>query len=444
MRLLNSIFSFLSRLIPLPAARAYRRMRAWVAMAWYGFPQKRLKIIGVTGTDGKTTVTNLLGHILKTTGLRTGWISTLGAVIHDHGYDIPEHTTTVNVFLFYKLLRMMARERIEIVVVELTSHALAQERVGPIPLACAVITNITHEHQDYHKNMDDYVAAKLKIFDLVKMGKKLGFPGAVALNSNDTYFMRAEQAARLKGLRVASFGMGRGEVRGERFAESLDGMQLSMITQSGRHTLSTRLLGDYNIYNILAASTVAHLVDVHWEKIHEGIETFQPLPGRFEPVVAGQPFYVFVDFAHTPNALQELLALLRRLTQGKLITVFGATGERDASKRPLMGEVVGQLSDLVFITEEDPRSERVEDISAAIAQGLLRIGKKQGVDFWLISDRRAAIREAFLRAQAGDVVAITGKGHERAMARAGGIDEPWSDHDVALEELERRGWRRTV
>ncbi len=432
----------MKNIVPRSLMRLFRRIRVFVAKCIYGFPHRKLTIIGVTGTDGKTTVVNLVGHILKTTGIRVGWISTLGAQVHTSGYEIPQHTTTVGAFTFYKFLRFMVREKVEMVVVELTSHALAQERVGTLQLTGAVVTNITHEHQDYHHTMEEYIEAKMKIFDLVNRGMKFGGAGTVALNCNDNAFFQLAQAARLKRLRVVSFGTACGEVRGERFEETLDGMGLSIIAPGGRHTITTRLLGDYNLHNILAACAIAHAVRVPWEKIHEGIETFQPLPGRLEPVMHGQPYRVYVDFAHTPHALREVLTLLKRHATGKLMIVFGATGERDRSKRPLMGEAVGALADFAFVTEEDPRTERVDDISEAIAQGLDRTGKKRGQNYWLINDRREAIRAAFEVAHSGDIVLIAGKGHERTMARAGGIDEPWDDRVVAAEELERRGWRR--
>lgn len=429
------------KLFPSSLIRNYRRIRAFVARAVNGFPDRKLAIAGVTGTDGKTTTVNLVGHILKTTGKKVGWISTLGAQIGDTFVDTGAHNTTVDPFPFYRLLARMVRAQCEMAVVELTSHALEQDRLGRLPLAAGIITNITHEHMDYHKRIEDYLAAKAKVLTLVAKGKrKRGGTNTVVLNCEDQSFDKLKERNKLIGVKVRTFGLGRGEMRGERLEETFDGMRFTIVTDYGHYTVRTRLLGDYNLQNILGVALLSHTLGVSWEKIYEGIETFQPLPGRLEPVERGQPFRVFVDFAHTPNALSEVLTLLKRHTTGKLIVVFGAAGERDASKRPAMGEAVGRFAQFAFVTEEDPRSESVEDISRKIAEGLQREGKRENIDYWIVGDRREAIQRAFHLAHSGDVVLLSGKGHEMMMALTGGEDRPWDDRTVAREELERLGW----
>lgn len=418
-------------------------MRAFVARAVSGFPDRKLVLVGVTGTDGKTTTVNLVGHILKTTGKKVGWISTLGAQVGDAFIETGAHNTTVDPFPFYRLLARMAREGVELAVLELTSHALDQDRVGRLPLAAGIITNVSHEHLDYHQHYEEYLAAKARILDFISRGrKKKGGTDTVVLNCEDRSFDALKERNKFIGVKIRTFGLGRGEVRGERVEETLEGMVFTIVTDYGHHTVRTPLLGDYNIRNILGSALLAHTMGASWEKIHEGVETFQPLPGRLEPVDAGQPFKVFVDFAHTPQALTEVLTLLHRHTKGKLIVVFGAAGERDRSKRPAMGEAVGKLAHAAFITEEDPRSESVEDIARQIAEGFIQIGKTQGTGFWIIPDRREAIARALRIAHAGDVVVLAGKGHETMMAMDHGEDLPWDDRAVAKEELEKLGWRR--
>ena len=431
------------RLLPKGIVRRYRRGRAWMAQAMNGFPQKKLVIVGVTGTDGKTTVVNLVGHIVRTTGKKVGWISTLGAQIGDTFIETGAHTTTVDPFTFYVLLKRMVKEHCELVVVELTSHALDQERVGKLPLATGIVTNITHEHLDYHQSLTAYMSAKAKLFALIARGKRAHKGnGAVVLNCEDATFSSLSHLARaFHGLKVFTYGLGSGDVHGERIEETLEYLTFTLVTAYGHHTLRTRLIGDYNLRNILSAAALAHVCEVPWEKIHEGIETFQPLSGRLERIEQGQPFSVFVDFAHTPNALREVLTLLKRHAKAKITVVFGVAGERDKSKRPLMGEVVAQFADRAYLTEEDPRSESVEAISQMIAQGMATKGWKQNERYWLIPDRRIAIQTAFERATSDDIVLLAGKGHERMMAMDKGIDKPWDDREVAREELEKLGWR---
>jgi len=430
-------------MLPSRWARAYRRLRAFAARATNGFPDKKLILVGVTGTDGKTTTVNLVGHILRAAGKRVGWVSTLGAQIGDEFIETGAHNTTVDPFPFYRLLAKMVRARCELAVVELTSHALDQDRLGTMPLAAGIVTNIAHEHLDYHRRYEDYLAAKAKISSLVAKGRRNhGGTGTVVLNCEDRSFDQLRAYHRFTGVTVRTFGIGHGDIRGERLEESLDGMTLTVITDYGHHTVRTKLLGDYNIRNILGAAMIAHVIGISWEKIHEGIETFQPLSGRLEPVACGQPFTVLVDFAHTPQALTEVLTLLKRLAQGKIIVVFGAAGERDSSKRPAMGEAVGRLADAAFVTEEDPRSESVEAISRQIEEGLKSAGKREGEGYWLVADRREAIARALRLAHAGDIVLLAGKGHETMMAMDHGEDKPWDDRIVAREELETLGWRR--
>ncbi|MEW6610475.1 MAG: UDP-N-acetylmuramoyl-L-alanyl-D-glutamate--2,6-diaminopimelate ligase [Patescibacteria group bacterium] len=431
------------RMLPKRFIRWYRSGRAWMAQAMNGFPQKKLVIVGVTGTDGKTTVVNLVGHIVRTTGKEVGWISTLGAQIGDTFIETGAHTTTVDPFMFYSLLRRMVQEHCELVVVELTSHALDQERVGKLPLATGIITNITHEHLDYHQNLMAYLHAKAKLFSMIARGKRAHKgSGMVVLNGEDATFPQLSHLARAyHGLKVFTFGLGSGDVHGERIEETLEYLTFTLVTAYGYHTMRTRLIGDYNLKNILGAAALAHICGVTWEKIHEGIETFQPLSGRLERIDQGQPFNVFVDFAHTPNALREVLTLLRRHAKAKVIVVCGAAGERDASKRPVMGEVVATLADYAYLTEEDPRSESVEAIAQMIAQGMAKKDWKQNERYWIIPDRRAAIQAALSRAHTGDIVLLAGKGHERMMAMDHGVDAPWDDREAAREELEKLGWR---
>lgn len=431
-----------------------RRVFGLLWAAWYDFPSKNLKIIGVTGTDGKTTTTNLIYHILHSSGKKVGMVSTINARIGEKEIDTGFHVTNPEPELLQKLLKEMVVEGLEYAVLEVTSHGINQERIAGVNFYGAVMTNVTHEHLDYHKNFRNYLKTKGRIFENVRFS---------ILNKDDKSFSYLNHKS--KGKKI-SYGIinGAGVLAkdinqfGERTEFRLSARYGSLTTsslRSGEVGVRIRLPGIYNVYNALAATATVLELGITLRGIKKGLESFGGLEGRFEEVNLGQPFKVVVDFAHTPNALDQVLRFSQRCNDpgAKIIIVFGCAGERDKEKRPMMGEIAARLADWTVITAEDPRREKVNDIIDSIASGCRRaeaeevrvfdqellIGKGKHT-FVRVPDRREAIELAVSKARSGDLVLITGKGHEKSMC-FGEIEYPWSDRKAVEEALDRLGYK---
>jgi len=415
-----------------------REAFAYLHAALQGFPARQLRVIGVTGTDGKTTTVRLISAILRAAGHATGSVDSVSAFIGGQEMPTGFHTTTPDAPEVQAYLAEMVSRGMEYAVLETTSHGLAQHRVAACEFDVAVITNITHEHLDYHKTYEAYREAKGLLFRA--LGRSLRKPGVkkvAVLNADDPSYdyLRAFPA----DLHI-SYGLRRtAQVRPEEIHEGPSG--LSLVVSLGGRILSlfSPLIGRYNVYNILAAVSVGYALELPMEAIRQGISAMRGVPGRMERIDRGQPFTVIVDFAHTPNALENALRTARQLARGKVSVVFGCAGLRDRAKRPWMGRIAGQLADRVFITAEDPRTEPLEQIIEEIAQGCLQAGCQEGQDFWRVPDRAEAIAQALSMAQPGDVVIVTGKGHERSMC-FGTVEHPWSDHEAILQGLRALGY----
>ncbi|MDP3724032.1 MAG: UDP-N-acetylmuramoyl-L-alanyl-D-glutamate--2,6-diaminopimelate ligase [bacterium] len=401
------------------------------AHAYYGYPGQKLTLIGVTGTDGKTTTVHLIDAILRAAEKRSAYISSIHARIGRKTIDTGLHTTTPYHLDLPKLLSSMVEEKTEVGILEVTSHAIDQCRIHGLHFALGVFTNISHEHLDYHGTFEAYCAVKAK---LIKQCE------TVALNKDDGSFRALSTEARKHGVDVKSYGFTNdADVWASSIKATGSKTELSVHLPNGIIAISTRLLGRYNIANMLAAATAAYALGLSHRAIQTGLNYFPGIPGRLESIPSNTHIEVIVDFAHTPNAFQQLLPEMRRLTVGKLIHVFGAAGERDTAKRPIMGKRAQQLGNELIITAEDPRSESVEKISAEIAKGVMAGGGIADKTFWMIADRRQAIRFAIQkRASPGDLVLITGKGHERSM-NISGTEVLWSDIDEARAALKGRG-----
>lgn len=365
-----------------------------LASLWYGHPSKKLKMIGVTGTDGKTTTSSLIYWILKASGKKVGLVSTVSAQIGEVEYDTGFHVTNPEPIALQDFLSQMVKEGCEYAVLEVTSHGIDQERIAGIDFDIGVLTNITHEHLDYHGSFEKYRDTKLKFLKSVKK---------VVLNKDDDSF--GYLSTMLKDKEVFSF--------------------------SEENPFKGLLPGGYNDSNAAAAAVVCGILGVQKEVITEAIGAFELPPGRLERIENNLGLNIFVDFAHTPNALERVLEYLSKEKKGKLIVVFGSAGERDAQKRPMMGEVAGRFSDLAIITAEDPRSEKVEKISAQISEGV-KISKGE---FLIIPERGEAISYAIQKvAEDGDTIVVCGKGHEKSMAY-GEVEYPWSDQEAVRVAL---------
>jgi len=419
--------------IVVPSGRA---ALAHLCAAWYGFPARRLAMIGVTGTDGKTTTVNLVYHILRAAGHRTGMISTVNAVIGDSAHETGLHTTTPDSPDVQRYLADMAATSTTHAVLEATSEGLAQLRIAACDFDVAVITNITHEHLYAHGTFENYREAKAMLFrGLVSAHRKPGLPKVAVLNADDASY---DYLRSIPADDHLSYALSRpADISATGIRDSPAALTFIARTPGETFPVETPLVGRYNLYNCMAAIGVAVALGVAVEAVQAGIRALKGVSGRTERIDCGQPFTAIVDFAHTPGALEQELNAVRRLTEGRVWVVFGCAGLRDVAKRPMMGEIAARLADFAVLTAEDPRTERLEDITAQIAVGCERGGGTEGEDYWRIGDREEAIRFAIGRARHGDLVLVTGKGHERSMC-FGTTEHPWSDQEVvrqALQEL---------
>lgn len=411
--------------VPRPLTNSYHHLQSSLASYVYSHPERKLKLIGVTGTDGKTTTVNLIYHILKTAGYKVGLISTVRAVIGDKDYDTGLHVTTPSPWAVKGYLQKMVAAGTQLAVVEVTSHALDQNRVASLQFDYGVVTNISHEHLDYHKSLVKYTQAKAK---LIKHST------VAVLNKDDDSYSVMQQAARGK---IISFAIkNKADLKAGNIKLAPYGTHFK--EENSNMDIKTPLIGNFNVYNCLAAIAIARDLGIENTIILKALKSFPALAGRMQRLEEGQNFTVIVDFAHTPQALGEALKTLRGLTRSRLIAVFGTAGERDTQKRPMMGKIAVEGADLIVLTSEDPRGEDPNNIMTEIASGVVKSGGVLNTNFWMIKDRGQAIKFAVQTlAKTGDVVAIFGKGHEKSM-NIKGVEVPWSDQETVVAALKGR------
>ncbi|ACV61936.1 UDP-N-acetylmuramyl-tripeptide synthetase [Desulfofarcimen acetoxidans DSM 771] len=383
-----------------------RKALALLSARFYNYPSRRLKMIGVTGTNGKTTTAHLIESVYRAAGHRTGLIGTCYNLIGEEIFEV-KHTTPESTDL-QSLLSAMLKAGVEVVAMEVSSHALNLHRVDGCEFDIAVFTNLTQDHLDFHENMEDYLAAKSILFSgLQGDGGKNGAKYAI-INADDE---AAARLTRLSGGQVITYGMvKKADIIAENITVRADGASFTVASRQGKVTINLNLTGKFNVYNALAAYSVGMVSGFSPQVIKHALEGVKGVPGRFELVDEGQDFAVIVDYAHTPDGLRNILNTAREFTAGKLINVFGCGGDRDRTKRPLMGEISGRLSDFTIVTSDNPRREDADRIILDILVGISRVVER---DYYtIISDRRAAIKAALAQAASGDVVIIAGKGHE--------------------------------
>ena len=388
-----------------------------------------VKLLGVTGTNGKTTTAYLLRSILG----GAGGAGMLGTIEYDDGKGLrPAERTTPEAHHIHRWLRTLHEEDIPFGIMEVSSHSLALHRVSDLAFAVAAFTNLTRDHLDFHRNMEEYFQAKRRLFSL------LAPDGTAVLNLEDPYGLRL--ASEMEGRRLLTVGFSRpAEVRPQKVTLDLSGISGRFATPFGPLPVRSPLLGAFNLQNLLVAAASALAAGATLEQTAAGIEALAGVPGRVERVSAGQPFTAVVDYAHTDDALKNLLTTLRDLKPKRLITVFGCGGDRDRTKRPLMGTVAARLSDVVVLTSDNPRSEDPAAIAEEVEAGIRpELGPEKR--FLRILDRREAIREALSMALPGDVVVVAGKGHERTQTTGGEV-RPFHDPTVLRELLGEMGWR---
>jgi len=423
---------------------------AVAAAWWYGDPSAELGVVGVTGTDGKTSTTRLTASVLEAGGWPTGIVSTVGGRIGGTDEARPPHATTPQAPDLQKALRAMVVAGDRAAVVETTSHGLALGRVNGVRYDVAVFTNLSHEHLELHGTFEAYLAAKRSLFERLAVdarnpGKPVpGWPRTGIVNVDDPAAGAFADATRAAGARLLTYGRDASadlrllDVRddGQRLHVEWDGPE-------GTRAAALQLAGSFNAVNALAAAAVGTAIELDPHAVTAGLEALRHVPGRMQRVDLGQPFGVVIDYAHSPKSLQlvlDELAPAARARGGALIAVFGSGGERDREKRPMMGRIAAERSRLVVATDEDPRDEDPLAIIEAIAAGAESAGAVRGESVLLIQDRREAVRAAIRAAQPGDVVVLAGKGHEHNILVAGGGEIPWDEREAAVDALRELGY----
>jgi len=407
-----------------PLLPAYHWLEAVLANLKYGFPAKGLYVIGVTGTNGKTTTANMIGSILQAAGHKVGILSSAVVQVGDDWRDSDLTLTTENAFILQKYLKRMRDAGVTHVALEVSSHAIAQYRAWGVPIKGAVFTNLTQDHLDYHGSMDNYAAVKRK---LIKKAKEF-----VVLNGDDAWFEFFN--ARPRAMTTVYGTAKSADVRVVSAQISPSGAKASLQTPEGKLDIKLNLTGKYNVYNAMAAVATAQRLKIPAAKIRAGLSRLKSVPGRMEAIDEGQNFSVLVDHAHTPDSLDNLLGNLRHITKKELIVVAGADGERDPTKRVPIGKVLSRWADRVYITDQEPYGDDPAPIRREVIRGLQISGFS---DYEEIADRSLAIESALRRARKGDTVVITGLGNQKYRGMAEGKVE-WDDRQavrVALAKI---------
>ena len=374
---------------------------------FYDYPASKMRMIGVTGTNGKTTTTHIIGHMLRSQGYTVGIIGTVHILIDDQSYPI--HNTTPDVADLQQILQQMVDAGVTHCIMEVSSHALALGRVSGVEYDTAVFTNLTQDHLDFHKTFENYLAAKCKLFEQVSKPNQVKSGKGAVINIDDAYGHRVVEKTTAPIITYSIDGSG-----------TLNAHDVDMTPKSSRYTVSydghdytvaMNTTGLFNVYNTLAAIGACLLEGISMEDIDKALKTFSAVPGRFELIEEGQPFAVVVDYAHTPDGLENILQTAKAIQANRIIVVFGCGGDRDATKRPIMGRIAAQYGDVVYVTSDNPRTEDpiqiVKDVEVGVKDGL-----REGTYYEVIVDRREAIQHAIQNAKPGDIVLIAGKGHE--------------------------------
>ena len=438
---------------PLPQVivTAARPALAHAAGWWYGDPSRRLGVVGVTGTDGKTTTSFLAVAALEAAGVSTGLIGTVETKVGDARERHEAHVTTPGAPELHATLAAMVASGNEAAVLETTSHALALDRVLGVAYDAAIFTNLSHEHLDLHGSFEAYRAAKIRLFAALAPGDAnpattvggVTWPKLAVINRDDPAGSWFEATARQAGATVLTYGQdAAADVRPTRIEEDARRLRIGYTAPSGEATIELRLAGRFNVHNALAVVALGEGLGLDAAAVRAGLEAVEGVPGRMERIDQGQPFAVIVDYAHSPASLAGVLDLLAPVAAargGALVAVFGSGGERDTAKRGQMGRIAGERCRLVVATDEDPRGEDRDAIVEEIVRGAEAAGRHRGVDVLAIPDRRAAIEAAFDRARPGDVVLLAGKGHEPTILY-GDHALPWDEAAVARETLAAMGW----
>lgn len=413
-------------------------LKGFIAAVKYGFPGRRMVVIGITGTNGKTTVTHMTEHILRSAGKKVAMMSTVEFRIN--GKIIPNKSkkTTMSPFKVQKFLKDCLKENIEYVVIEASSHALHQSRLFGIPFSIAAITNITHEHLDYHQTMEKYKNAKKILFkNVLETNKKIcctkripiKHENVFVLNSADRFY---NDFAEMNGVKKISYGLYAGDLRATNISCSKFGSTFGIRYGHNQINIDFKMAGKFNIENALTSSGIAMNCDVSLEQIKKALESFKGVPGRMERISSPKGFEVIVDFALTPDALDRLYAGIKESATERIIGIIGSCGDRDKKKRPEMGKIVAEHSDITIVTDEETYTEDPSIIREAILSGAKQTGKKMNEEIFLIEDRYKAIEFAIKEAKKDDIIVLTGMGSFETRSMNGGEIE-WDERKVVRE-----------
>lgn len=404
---------------------------AVVYNARYGFPAKGLKVIGVTGTNGKTTTAFLIHRMLHEAGYKVAVNTTVGWGI---GADVKpqiEHMTTVGAPELARRMQYFKKQGVEWVILETTSHALAQHRVWGVPYSIAVFTNLTHEHLSYHGTFERYRDAKRQLFKMTnnnRTGLRAGIINAD--DPNGQYFAEDIQ-------HPITYGINTGDAHATNVQLSGEGVKYRVKIGDVDYDISCQLPGSFNVYNSLATAAVGHVIGLTKEQVEQGIAALESVEGRMTRIDEGQDFTAIVDYAHSPDSFEKLFSDIKPTVKGKLIVVFGSQGGGDTAKRPIQGELAGRFADEVVVCEEDDRDDNPQQILDEIAAGAEKAGKVRDTDLFLVHNRTEAIQFAVDRAQAGDTLLFLGKGHEKTIEDAKG-EHPWDEAGTVRTALTKR------
>jgi len=416
-----------------PMVLFYHKVKGFLAVFVYGNPSNKLKVIGITGTNGKTTSVNMIADLLTQAGFKVGMLSTLRYMVGDDVWSNRDKMTTQSPWFVQKMLKRMVREECDYAILEVTSHAMDQNRVYGINFDIVAITNLTGDHIEYHGTFEEYKKAKGKLFSrLFSSRRKSNTSKTIILNADDEYFEYYDQ---FKSDQKFAFGLKDGAVKAVELDLRSDKSFYTLRIPNDSIRIETQMLGDFNVYNSLLAISVAISQGVNLQSIAEAMKYVSPVGGRFEPVKVGQDFAVVVDYAHTADALENLCAMFKPLTAGKLIVVFGATGGgRDKRKRPEMGKAADKYADIIVLTDDDPYTEDRWGIIENIAAGIQR---EEGDSLYKIIDRTDAVHMALSLAETGDTVLIAGKGGEEVIV-IGEEKIPYDDREVVRHYLSEK------
>jgi UDP-N-acetylmuramoyl-L-alanyl-D-glutamate--2,6-diaminopimelate ligase len=424
--------------VPVVVVPDVRAALADLAAEFFDHPTETLKVVGVTGTDGKTTTVHLVSDVLEAAGERTGFATTVDFKLTDHEWENDTRQSTQEALELQEFCAELLVAGGTWGVLEATSHALALRKLRGVALDIAVFTNLSPEHLDFHGTLQAYLEAKGILFEMVTQGPDKGVPKAAVLNADDPHW--SYLADRAVGTRVITYGIDAlADVQATIVAADATGSRLKVSAFGESVEFRLPLVGRFNVHNALAATGAGLAAGATLAQCRDALSKARPVRGRMDRIDAGQPFTVIVDYAHTPESLEKVLALLRPLTGGKLIAVFGSAGERDRAKRPRLAAVAAKYADRFVITQEDPRFEDPTAILAEIEAGAIEAGKLRDRDYRVIDDRTEAINTAIADATDGDTVLLAGKGHERSII-VGDEKRPWDEAAAARAALRARGF----